>query len=179
MSHLRVKRFKKRFPEWVFADISACLSKRAAVGAVILCCCAIDYLSRFYSGNTGHAMNKAKYMSFLLRYFSKEYHTEEFYKFVRSGLVHGYHMDRRYIVIGSQAKWALDLHMMYDAKHRATLINPHALYDDVRAVFRQYMNDLESDTDMLKRFLTVWSSTPFERPQLSSDWNKFKHLAKI
>ena len=53
MLNPKVTRFKKRFPEWVFADISACLRKRAAVGSVILTCCAIDYLGRFYSGDPG------------------------------------------------------------------------------------------------------------------------------
>lgn len=176
MSDIRVRRFKKRFPEWVFADISACVRRHNAVGAVILGCCAIDYISRFYSGDPAHHMNKAKYTVFLSRYFSPEYDVEDFYRFVRCGLIHGYYMGRRYIVVGSPARWAQSLHMKYDARHRATLINPSALYDDIRAAFTQYVDDLDSDRDLLARFLAVWSSSPFERPQLSSDWNKFKHL---
>ncbi len=78
MVHPKVKRFEKKFPEWVSADISACLQKCAAVGAVILSCCAIDYLGRFYSGDPQNAGNKAKYITFLDRYFAPKYDPEGF-----------------------------------------------------------------------------------------------------
>lgn len=178
MSHPKVKRFKKRFLEWVFADISACLGKGAAVGSVILTCCAIDYIGRFYSGIPREVGNKAKYVAFLGRYFAPKYKPEDFYKLVRCGLLHGYDMQGRYIVVGSNTRWARSLHMRYDPKHKATLVNPFALYEDIRTAFGAYVNDLERDPDLLQRFLTVWASSPFERPQLSSDWNKFKHLVE-
>ena len=61
MSESRVRTFAKRFPEWIYPDISACLRGNAAVGSIILSCCAIDYLSRFYSGDPSYSMAKAKY----------------------------------------------------------------------------------------------------------------------
>lgn len=168
--------FRKRFPEWVFADISACLRNGASIGATILCCCAIDYLGRFYSGDLGRTMNKTKYVDFLREYFPSTYDPERFYKLVRCGLVHGYDMHRQFVVVGSQAPWAQSLHMCWDPKHKATLVNPFALYKDVRRGFGQFVSDLEQDKGLSRRFALVWSSTPFERPQLSSDWNKFKHM---
>ena len=172
----KIQRFRKRFPEWVFADISACLHKGAAVGATILCCCAVDYLGRFYSGNSGHSMNKAKYVEFLRVYFPATYDPVRFYRFIRCGLVHGYEMQRQYVVVGSRAPWAQSLHMRWDSKHRATLVNPFALYEDVREGFNEYTRDLEVDIELRRRFTKVWSSTGFERPQLPSNWNKFKHM---
>lgn len=141
-------------------------------------CCAIDYMSRYYSGDPQHSMNRAKYVAFLRHYFSPSYDPSEFYGFVRSGLLHGYNMNRRYVVVGSGALWARRLHMQYDAKHRATLINPFAFYGDIRTAFRQYIADLDADPTVFEKFVAVWSESSFERPQLSSDWNKFKHLSK-
>ncbi len=85
-------------------------------------------------------------------------------------------MQRQFIVVGSDAKWARSVHMGYDPKHEATLINPFVLYEDLRGAFRQFVTDLEGDRALLQGFLLVWASSPFGRPLLSSDWKKFKHL---
>ena len=119
-------------------------------------------------------MNKSKYIAFLASYFDDKYDPEAFYKLVRCGLTHGFNMENRYLVVGSKAQWARDLHMTYDSKHKATLIVPTTLYQDVRQAFRMYVRDLESGGDVLNRFLNVYLSSGFSRPQLSSD--KFKHL---
>jgi len=171
---VRILRFKKHFAEWVFAEISGCLQSHASVGSVILCCCAIDYLGRFYSGEPGHSMNKARYVSFLGKYFDHRYDPEVFYKLVRCGLMHGYNMENQYLVLGSKASWARALHMTYDPKHQATLVVPAALYQDTKRAFREYVLDLEHGGEVLERFLAVYRSSGFNRPQMSSD--KFKHL---
>ena len=137
--NVQVQRFKKQFPEWVFAEISGCLQSQAAVGTVILCCCAIDFLSRYYSGSPGHTMNKSKYVAFLAEYFDSKYDPEVFYKVVRCGLTHGFNMNNRYLVIGSKAKWTRNLHLTFDSKHKATLIVPTILYQDIRQAFRKYV----------------------------------------
>lgn len=171
-----VQRFNKRFSAWVFSDISACLNSGASVGAVILCCCAIDYLSRYYSGQPAFTLNKSKYIDFMTRYFGGRYNPDEFYKLVRCGLLHGYNMQHQYLVVGSKASWAQSLHMMYDSKHRATVVNPFALYTDVKHAFEEYLADLEIGGVVFNQFRRVWASSTFERPQISSDWNKFKAM---
>ena len=172
----RVRRFKKHFPEWVFAEISGCLQSHASVGTVILCCCAIDYLSRFFSGDPGHSMNKSKYIAFLRQYFDDKYDPEVFYKLVRCGLTHGYSMENQFLVVGSRSRWARDLHLRYDPKHKATLVVPWSLYQDIRQAFSQYLHDLELGGEILERFLAVYTSSGFRRPQLSSD--KFRYLTR-
>jgi hypothetical protein len=143
MSDARVVRFRKRFPERVFADIGACLREGQAVGATILLCCAIDFMARYYSGQPKGRLNKQSYISFMEQYFSMNYDAVQFYQFLRCGLIHGYDMEREYLILGSSAPWARKLHMVYDPKHRATIINPFALYSDVRKTFRAFVKDIE------------------------------------
>ena len=171
---VRVRRFKKHFAEWVFAEISGCLQSQASVGSVILCCCAIDYLARFFSGDSGHSMNKSKYVAFLGNYFDDKYDPEIFYKLVRCGLTHGFNMENQFLVVGSKARWARALHLSYDPRHKATLVVPTSLYQDIQRAFRQYIRDLERGGEILERFLAVYKSSGFNRPQMSSD--KFKYL---
>lgn len=108
------------------------------------------------------------------RYFSTYYGAVHFYQFVRCGLVHGYDMEREYLILGSPAPWARKLNMVYDAKHRTTIVNPFALYSDVREAFRAFVKDIEEHGELKQRFLRVWKASPFEKQQLSSD--KFDYL---
>lgn len=174
MSDARVARFRKRFPARVFADIGACLRGGQAVGATVLLCCAIDFMARYYSGQPKGRLNKQSYISFMEQYFSTSYDAAHFYRFLRCGLVHGYDMEREYLILGSPAPWARRLHMVYDPKHRATIVNPFALYSDVRKTFRAFANDIEEHGELKQRFLRVWKASPFEKQQLSSD--KFDYL---
>ena len=174
MSDARVARFRKRFPERVFADIGACLREGQPVGATILLCCAIDFMARYYSGQPKGRLNKQSYISFMERYFSTYYGAVHFYQFVRCGLVHGYDMEREYLILGSPAPCARKLNMVYDAKHRTTIVNPFALYSDVREAFRAFVKDIEEHGELKQRFLRVWKASPFEKQQLSSD--KFDYL---
>ena len=129
-----------------------------------------------YSGDAGHSMNKRKYKTFLKRYFGGAYNPEAFYAFVRCGLTHGYNMGGQYIVVGSNADWSRSLHMRYDPRHQATIINPHVLYGDLREAFGRFIADLRASAAVRSKLAAVWKATPFDRPQLSSDLNKFKHL---
>jgi len=174
MLHGKVVRLRKRFPERVFADISACLQKNQAVGATILLCCAIDCLARYCSGEPSHQLNKNKYQNFLKDYFEPAYHPESFYTFVRCGLVHGYNMEGKYIILGSRDVRARALHMKFSSNHRATIINPFTLYEDVRRAFYKFIEDLENQRELRRRFLRVWKSSPFEKQQFASV--KFKYL---
>lgn len=164
-----VERFRKRFRTWIFSDISLCLNSGASIGTGVLCCCAIDFLSRYYSGQPSFALNKAKYVEFMTRYFGNQYDPDEFYKLVRCGLLHGYSMQDKYLVVGSKAPWAQSLHMTKDTKHRTTVVNPFALYKDLKRVFNDYMADLENGGKELSQFRQVWTKASFERPQMSSD----------
>jgi len=99
LANSRVVRFKKKFHERVLADINACLREHQVVGATILLCCAIDCLARYYSGDPIARLNKNKYLDFLNRYFSPVYDSAKFYAFVRCGLVHGYSMEGKYVIL--------------------------------------------------------------------------------
>jgi hypothetical protein len=131
-------------------------------------------MARYYSGQPKGRLNRQSYISLMEQYFSKHYDAVQFYQFVRCGLVHGYDMERKYLILGSPAPWARKLHMVYDPKHRATIINPFTLYSDVREAFRTFVKDLEQSRELRLRFLKVWKASPFEKQQLSSD--KFDHL---
>ena len=121
-------------------------------------------------------MNKSKYIAFLRQYFDDKYDPEVFYKLVRCGLTHGYSMENQFLVVGSRSRWARDLHLRYDPKHKATLVVPWSLYQDIRQAFSQYLHDLELGGEILERFLAVYTSSGFRRPQLSSD--KFRYLTR-
>ena len=64
----------------------------------------------------------------------------------------------------------------YDVEHKAIVVNPFALYENLKGVFNDYMADLENGGIALSRFRQVWTEDSFERPQISSDWNKFKSM---
>jgi hypothetical protein len=174
MSDARVARFKKRFPERVFADIGACLREGQAVGATILLCCAVDVMARYYSGQPKGRLDRQSYISFMERYFSTYYDAVHFYRFVRCGLVHGYDMEREYLILGSPAPWARKLNMVHDPKHKTTIVNPFAVYSDVRRAFRAFVSEIGEHVEVKRRFLRVWKASPFEKQQLSSD--KFYYL---
>src|SRR4051812_46931627 len=99
-------RLKDFFANRVKPGINACIKYPDSISSTILICCAIDYLSKYYAGSQDGKLNKAKYIDFLTRYFPNYQPHDQFYKFVRCGLVHGYDMEGKYILINSKSDWA-------------------------------------------------------------------------
>lgn len=142
----------------------------------ILSCCAIDFLAKFYSGDPRNTLNKQKYLVFLSKYFPNYQPSEEFYNFVRCGLVHSYDMEGEYLIINSNATWALKIHMKYDPKHKAWILNPFALLRDLEAVFKQYLVDLTNDKELRRKLDYVYGRKPIRQQYLKTP--KFKYLIK-
>lgn len=174
--HANTIRLKKFFSNQVLPGIRACSKHNAQISMAILCCCAIDYLAKFYSGDSGNRLNKQKYISFLTKYFPTYSPAEEFYKFVRCGLLHSYDMEGKYLIINSDAKWALKIHLKYDPKHKAWILNPHSLLRDLNVAFKDYLNDLESDKNLRKKLDFVYGKKPIRQRYLKTP--KFKYLIK-
>lgn len=96
MSNPYISRFKKHFPAYVYTNIAACLKMNQGIGATILICCAIDTLASYASANPSVRNNKARFIDFVSKYFPTNYDPEQFYKFVRCGLVHSFNMENQY-----------------------------------------------------------------------------------
>ena len=172
-----VAKLKKYFPKKVLPGINACLAIRDVISATILICCAIDLLAKYYSGSIDSRRNKERYIQFLAQYFSAYTPLDDFYKFVRSGLIHTYNMEGKYLLISSDAKWARNLNMQYDDKHRTIIINPYRLKEDLDKAFKKYIEDLESDKELRKRVTTVYKKYPLTGQSMKI--SKFKYLKII
>jgi hypothetical protein len=170
----RVMRVKKRFPRTIFPGITLCLENREGVAATLLICCGIDCLSKYYSGEYSYRLNKSKYISFLKEYFSQYSSPEDFYAFIRCGLVHGYNMERKYRILNSNQNWAQKLHMIYDPKHKTTIINSFVLFSHFKRAFKNYISDVLTDKALRDKFLKVYPYFSCEKQYFKS--SKFDHL---
>jgi hypothetical protein len=174
--HANTYRLKNFFLNQILPGIRVCSKHNAQISMAILCCCAIDYLAKFYSGDIKNVLNKQKYISFLKNYFPTHSPTEEFYKFVRCGLVHSYDMEGKYLIINSDADWARKIHLKYDSKHKAWILNPYSLFRDLKEAFQKYLVDLEENRELRKKLDLVYGQKPIRRQYLKTP--KFKYLVK-
>lgn len=85
-------------------------------------------------------------------------------------------MEGKYLIINSNAKWALKIHLKYDPKHGAWILNPHSLSRDLNTAFKNYLKDLESDKNLREKLNFVYGKKPIRRQYLKTP--KFKHLVK-
>lgn len=174
--HANTSRLKKFFLGQVKPGINSCLKLNSGLSAIILTCCAIDFLAKFYSGSSNNRENKSKYIDFLSKYFPIYSPHEEFYKFVRCGLVHSYDMEGKYIIIHSNAKWAQQLNMKFSPKHKAYILNPFVLRKDLYKAFDEYISNLNNNKGLRKNLDKVYGEKPIRKQYLKTP--KFKYLAK-
>ena len=174
--HANTSRLKNFFDSQVKPGINACSKHNAGISMAILICTAIDFLAKFYSGDHSPKLNKTKYIDFLTRYFPQYEPHDEFYKFVRCGLVHSYDMEGEYLIINSNAEWAKKINMKYDPKHKAWVLNPFSLRNDLLTAYQQYLKDLASDKELRKKLDSVYGKKPIRRQYLKTP--KFKYLVK-
>lgn len=170
-----IDRFAFRFKNYTYRPIHLCLGDGQGLAATILICCGIDLLSKFSSGDTTHTGNRTKYIAFLKEYFPPSYDASRFYKFVRCGLVHNYSMENQYTILCRDEMWARMLHLGIDRNSGKTIVNPFQLLADLQAAVRNYVSDVESNSDKARRFLNVHKSIPLK--QSLSRWNKLKYLS--
>jgi len=169
-----IERFNHRFQAYIYPSIRLCLQNYEGVAASILLCCAIDLLAKYRSGDTEKRFNKRKYISFLDDYFPGSYDPASFYKFVRSGLLHSFSMEREYTILCNDADWAKEAHLQVDPKSQTIVINPHVLLRDVHATFKKYISSIRSDAEVKKAFYVVHRAIPLKKQQIS--WRKMKHM---
>lgn len=167
-----ISKIKKEFPRRMLTGINACLKARDATSATILICCAIDLFSKYYSGE--EKSSKSNYIKFLNDYFPQYNDHESFYKFVRCGLLHSFNLDRKYIIITSNAQWAQELNMKLSPKHKMTIINPWKLKKDLKLAIDKYSQDLTKDKSMRKRIRKIYKRFPLEGQTMKIA--KFKYL---
>lgn len=169
-----ISKIQKDFPAKIFTGINACLRMKDAISATILICCAVDLLAKYYSGDISLRSNKKNYISFLRKFFPGYNPPEEFYQFVRCGLVHAYNMEQRYILISSNAEWAQNLNMKWDEKHKAVIINPYRLRKDLKRALESFIKELQSNKELRKKTRQVYKKYPLVRQTMKIA--KFKHL---
>lgn len=157
--------------------INACLRVRDSISATILMCCAIDLFAKYYSGEIGRNLNKRKYIQFLKQYFPQYSVPENFYEFIRCGLVHSYNMEGNYILINSNANHAQKLHMVYSPKHKARIINPFSLKKDLQKAVKDFISDLKQDKELQNKVDIVYKKYPLVGQSLKI--SKFTHFAKV
>jgi hypothetical protein len=164
MGDARVGRFRKKFPVYVYQNISACLKERQGVGATILICCAIDTLAKYALANSIMRGNKTQYIQFLSKYFPAKYDSEAFYKFVRCGLVHSFDMDKHYAILCCKDQWAQNLHMKSATGLRRTIINPYNLFRHLKKAHLQLCDELDNNKIFRRQFVRMYKNIPV-RPQ--------------
>jgi len=150
------------------------LQEKEGVAASILLCCLIDLLSTYNSGEPNKNYKKRKYIAFIKRYFPPSYNPEDFYAFVRCGLLHSFNMENQYTILCNEQDWAIESHMQIDPKRNVRVINPFVLFQDVDKAFKKYINDVRHDMNVQKAFFIVHRVFPLKRQQTS--WRKMKHL---
>jgi hypothetical protein len=131
-------------------------------------------LAKYYFGTTDHRANKKRYVDFLTRYFPSTYDPVGFYAFVRCGLVHGFNLESKYIVLCKDGDWAKNAHMKLDSRSGKLVINPFALFTDTDKAFKAFLDDIRRDMTTQKRFFQVHKVSPLAQQQ--ARWRKMKHL---
>lgn len=134
------------------------------MGATILICCAIDSLARYATAGSNLRGNKARYIDFLKKYFPATYDAEAFYRFVRSGLVHAFDMERRYAILCSKETWAQRLHMTAPPGKRRPIINPYVLFRHMKRAHKKLADDLDANREFRRHFVRIYRANPI-RPQ--------------
>ncbi len=172
-----IAKISKYFPHKILTGINSCLRVRDSISATILICCAIDLLSKYFSGDISKNLNKRKYIQFLKRYFPQYASPEDFYEFIRCGLVHSYNMEGKFILVNSNANWAQKLHMIYSSKHKATLVNPFSLKKDLQKALKIFISDLKQDKKLREKVRIVYKKYPLVGQSMKI--SKFTHLAKM
>jgi len=167
-----ISKIKTEFPSRVLTGINACLKVRDATSATILICCAIDLFSKYYAGES--RSSKTAYITFLSDYFSQYKDHESFYKFVRCGLLHSFNLDKKYIIINSNANWAQSLNMKLSPKHKMTIINPWQLKKDLKLAVDKYGQDLISNKSLRTKIRRIYRRFPLEGQTMKIA--KFKYL---
>lgn len=155
------KELKKSFSKEIFSPVKLLLDNGHHASAVILLCCSIDYLAKYYSGNLENKNNKDIYIDFIRKYLRPRIHPYEFYKFIRSGLVHSYFLGDKYLIGVNQD----DPHFVeIGAKQKIILINPWRLKGDIGIGLSRYLRDLETDEALYLNFLKVYDKIKLQNP---------------
>lgn len=167
-----ISKIRRRFPERILSGVNACLKERQGASATILICCGIDLLSKYFSGST--TSSRRNYIKFLSKYFPQYSDHESFYKLIRCGLVHSFNMERKYIIINSNAQWAQDLNMKLSPKHKMIVINPWRLRKGLKQAVANFLEDLEKDSDLRKKARLAYKKFPLEGQVMKT--SKFEYL---
>ncbi len=172
-----IDRFSFRFQFYLYRSVRLLLTDYQGVPATILLCCAIDLLAKYCSGMPDGKMNKQKYISFLRNYFPASYSPNEFYGFIRCGLVHGFNMESHYAILCKNELWARNVHLKKDPKTNLIIVNPFVLFADVHTAFKKYIGDIRKDMSLQKLFFRVHREMPLTQQQIS--WRKLKYMKNM
>jgi len=163
-------RFQFRFRAYLYRPIRLCLADSQGAAATILLCCAVDLLARYYSGQVSHTLSKARYVAFLRRFFPAAYNPDSFYGVVRSGLVHAFSMERRYVILCRDDSAARAAHLQRDLATHGIILNPFMLFEHLDAAFHSYLHALGHDAALRAGFRAVHRVWPLKQQQIR--WRK-------
>lgn len=167
-----ISKIRRRFPERILSGINCCLKQRQGVSATILICCWIDLLSKYFSWE--EKSSRKNYINFITRYFHQYDDHDWFYRLIRCWLVHSFNMDRKYIVINSNASWAQELNMRLSPKHKMKVINPWKLKKDLKNAVEEFLKDAEKDKNMLLKLRKIYKKLPLEWQVMKT--SKFEYI---
>lgn len=83
-------------------------------------------------------------------------------------------MDRKYIVINSNASWAQELNMRLSPKHKMKVINPWKLKKDLKNAVEEFLKDAEKDKNMLLKLRKIYKKLPLEWQVMKT--SKFEYI---
>ncbi|MFC2033799.1 hypothetical protein ACFLTT_00110 [Chloroflexota bacterium] len=165
---------EKYFPAYVYPNIAMCLKMHQGVGATILLCCAIDTLANYADASPSVTGNKKRFKAFISSYFPKQYDPEQFYLFVRCGLVHSFNMENKYIVLCSKEVWAQKLHLSKPDGFNRVIINPYVLFRHTHKALKQFIDALLLDKTMTRAFSKKYKLRPLMKQhiRIPKAWKK-------
>lgn len=143
--------FKKKYENDFIKSVRILLKHKIQYLAAILLSSGIDVLAKHYTGNISIGDIGDKYIEFLEIYFNslklKFDLKQDFYKKFRCSLVHSN---------SSVIDFTLDKEISkFDTQHGRKVINLNWLLEELKKVFNQYMQELESDNGLYENFLKV------------------------
>jgi len=159
------KRFRPRFEEWVMEPINRLVSSNDALVGFIFMSCAIDYLSGFWHGESTKGKVGEVYPRFVDSFFPGDlYEAAALYDSLRNGLVHMFTIkEKRYILTHDHPE--LHLKTRKSGPITQTILNAKDFRDDLVSAKDKYFDAVESDPELLRRFMKRYEDDGFLGPQ--------------
>lgn len=168
MKYKSINDLSLRFKRNIIYPVNVLLNQGLHTPAVILLCCGVDYLAKYFSGDANYeSSNKTKFITFLKHYFPEYESPEDFYSFIRCGLVHSYNMGYKYRIIrGANSDEKPHMSKVRVDTGEVILINPWQLKSDIRKALNKFSEDIEKDNKLYSNFVRVFYKDSLRQPTI-------------